>query len=1280
MRLILALASACAFMVCLPAAARAQLAAAQFGTHFLVAFPDTTHTYTGPYINSLRQDVGFFLFSRETATVTITGPGYARTVTVAPDAARVVWLLSDTAAPQRIFVDLPNIPTADVFEIRSDKPITMTCYYVTHDGCEAFAPAPVSSWGTDYRAMGIRAGYVANLNRDTLQEEGVTTYLAPAEIVVIASEPDTHVEIHATTDLLVTDTYSVRDTAFTLNAGEAAMVQTIQPFPLDLSGRDLSGTIVTADKPIGVLSGNTRSQGGRGANTEATATGNSGAGALIEWLMPANLHGATFVYRPFCAVGVDKMEEFVRVYATAPGTTTVSMSNGLPTVELLQGEFYTVRSTLLPDPPGSVTKPFAIRTNQPAQAMVVTGSFDRRPPGQAAGEVTVETWAPAMSTLPPREAWYNSARFHVPSFPGYLNHYAVVTADSSATVYLDGLGVPLAMASVEGAPFKEARVEVAVGDHAIRSVNGRAAVVMYGVGRGLESFAPIATRKHGDRSPASAMPHPSVYTEDISVAYSYPVPGIEEEALPSDSVEIARIDRCDSTTVIITRIGRPWTFLPYTTSVEPDSTNADVLIEPIWTTTFVGYALRFRPRDPLRDARATFTLTSPTGGTWSVPYAYAARALGVTPDPVELLDILINQEQTRALTLTNRRPFVITPLAVRLKQGTNGFSLRDVKGIGTPLRPGDSTTLTLAFTGTEKNHEYTDTLVITTECGTYEVPLRAHTGPYPIPTITGKDWGERLLRTVNDTLSYVANLGSLGYTIASIAIVNDAAGAFSLIAPDWRAIAPVPPAGLDSLGISFRPPSVGPFAAVIRLVTTDGDTAQAALLGVGIGPIITMPDISIGLRCIDAPFDTTVRVLNAGTSAFTITGLTVTSDPTASAMLDTASLTPFLPHSLSAGEQLAIPVRITPAAPGPINVRVAAIVGAEVDKQDSTAVITGTAASCTRPRLVVDDHDFDSIFITLTKPGFVTVRNLGPGDATVQTMTPAADTAGAFAVLSPIPPFPLRDGDSMRVACTFTPASVGLKTARIEFMTDAGPLTSALRGVGRKLRVPALIRRDYHGRPGDAVTAYVELGERLDTLPVTKLEIAVQYRTELLDFLAAEPVDGAQHGWSWFGAQYGDTVGSTIMVAPNPPAAGNLLALRFLVRFDRLDSSELPFTVSTGLPYVEVITEPGLVRRDPICGLLERLFTFAPNGFRLDQNIPNPLTGEGKIGFEIPFENPTRLVIYDALGREIAVLLDEPLKPGTYAVTIPAGTLAAGLYYYRLTSGEFTALRKMVVR
>ena len=93
-----------------------------------------------------------------------------------------------------------------------------------------------------------------------------------------------------------------------------------------------------------------------------------------------------------------------------------------------------------------------------------------------------------------------------------------------------------------------------------------------------------------------------------------------------------------------------------------------------------------------------------------------------------------------------------------------------------------------------------------------------------------------------------------------------------------------------------------------------------------------------------------------------------------------------------------------------------------------------------------------------------------------------------------------------------------------------------------------------------------------------------------------------------------------------------------------------------------------------------------PDHYALEQNYPNPFNPMTTIRFSIPEVRSQRsdvgraaLKVYDVLGREVAMLVNEEKMPGTYDVTFNAGDLASGVYIYRMTTGEFTATRRMVL-
>jgi hypothetical protein len=90
-----------------------------------------------------------------------------------------------------------------------------------------------------------------------------------------------------------------------------------------------------------------------------------------------------------------------------------------------------------------------------------------------------------------------------------------------------------------------------------------------------------------------------------------------------------------------------------------------------------------------------------------------------------------------------------------------------------------------------------------------------------------------------------------------------------------------------------------------------------------------------------------------------------------------------------------------------------------------------------------------------------------------------------------------------------------------------------------------------------------------------------------------------------------------------------------------------------------------------------------PTEFALSQNYPNPFNPETRITFEIPSSAGasavTSLRVFDVLGREVAVLINEEKEAGRHSITWDARSVASGVYFYRLTAANFASMKKMVV-
>ena len=94
---------------------------------------------------------------------------------------------------------------------------------------------------------------------------------------------------------------------------------------------------------------------------------------------------------------------------------------------------------------------------------------------------------------------------------------------------------------------------------------------------------------------------------------------------------------------------------------------------------------------------------------------------------------------------------------------------------------------------------------------------------------------------------------------------------------------------------------------------------------------------------------------------------------------------------------------------------------------------------------------------------------------------------------------------------------------------------------------------------------------------------------------------------------------------------------------------------------------------------VEQEITNSPLEFYLFQNFPNPFNPVTKISWQSPAGSWQTLKIYDVLGNEVAILVDEYKPASDYEVEFNGSNYTIGIYYYQLNSGEFTETKKMVL-
>jgi subtilisin family serine protease len=250
-----------------------------------------------------------------------------------------------------------------------------------------------------------------------------------------------------------------------------------------------------------------------------------------------------------------------------------------------------------------------------------------------------------------------------------------------------------------------------------------------------------------------------------------------------------------------------------------------------------------------------------------------------------------------------------------------------------------------------------------------------------------------------------------------------------------------------------------------------------------------------------------------------------------------------------------------------------------------------------------------------------------------------------------------------------------------------------LKSFAPRLNGPQILRAIYHGATdlGSAgedntfgkglvnlVQAMVLLGPSINHTPLSNTTNLSGPYTVSADITPSAitgcPVDTAQLKVYWGRNSITDSIvmqrqsGNTFTA--NIPGNGTSATyLYYISTIDTLDvkghsPGDAPLNVHSFFAGVTGITSGG---------------TEIPAEFLLEQNFPNPFNPSTSIKFDIAEQSLVKIVVYDAIGREMGTLVNNDLSPGKYSVDWNASAFPSGVYFYRINAGQYTAIRKMML-
>ncbi len=185
-------------------------------------------------------------------------------------------------------------------------------------------------------------------------------------------------------------------------------------------------------------------------------------------------------------------------------------------------------------------------------------------------------------------------------------------------------------------------------------------------------------------------------------------------------------------------------------------------------------------------------------------------------------------------------------------------------------------------------------------------------------------------------------------------------------------------------------------------------------------------------------------------------------------------------------------------------------------------------------------------------------------------------------------------------------------------------------------------------------------------------------------------------GWNIIGSITNSVVASSITSIPGGIQTGSF--------FKYNDGYTVADTIIPGMGYWVKVTQAGQLILSSSNILAANRIQITPNGemppsppqgssnanpvlpaeFSLEQNYPNPFNPVTNFSFHIPDVGTQRAVsvqikIYNTLGKEVATIVNQEMNPGVYTIQWDASSIPSGVYYYRMSSGKFSDMKKLLL-
>ncbi len=678
-------------------------------------------------------------------------------------------------------------------------------------------------------------------------------------------------------------------------------------------------------------------------------------------------------------------------------------------------------------------------------------------------------------------------------------------------------------------------------------------------------------------------------------------------------------------------------------------------------------------------------------------------------------------ETGRGLEIHN--PGTDTLVITAIKGVQFPFILSDPTNPPLPIKilPGDRVYLTdICFTPDSDGEYSFDITFENNGAGPDSISTWTGSSTSPGPYITGYDWGNRRVLTVNDTVVFIRNAGTSPVRITDVHLDPQSMENFRI---DKDNIKPYRPSSSNPINLNpenapdgtteiivpviFEPRAEGQFSLNIYPdLHPDHQIPSESISNVLQGNGI-LPKIEVTGWTFDPPI--MVNTTHPQTGKVTIKSTSETADLHIKRILwdansqnpaDFAFVTaPPQDFILERGETLELDVTFTPTAVGR---RVKTVIvehdAATGPNPDPTVQTPADVISNAFDRGVeTDGHNFGDVLVCDDPEATIPVTNTGSTDPiTIDRIDLVSGDIDAFE----IGPWPdqIDPGMTADIPVRFLTNKyrIGAFNAVFDVITDIGTVSAELDAVGYNTQVelsmvtlpnmaPGLPTVPPNGKDFPVVVSC----NNWHDADITEFTIEIEYRTEWLSFSKMHMGDAIDQNWTVNATEEfasPDQEWTRLVIEGSGPTPlsrnGQLLKPEFLIMLSENGAFNPRYgRVTFGVRDTCVLntTSPGEIQINA-CVQDLRNVVLGTQKYALNQISPNPVSGPAfDLNFTLGIKAYTRVEIIDSRGEVVDIPIDGIMDKGNYAQNISTDQFSSGVYTIVLTSGPYKESRRLVI-